>query len=232
MFAEEEAALLVAAGGDVEASVRRREAGEPLEVILGWVAFAGLRILIDPGVFVPRRRSEYLAALAVKRTPERGAMLDLCCGAGAIGAAVRAARSDAQVVACDIEPAAVACARRNLPVVFAGDLFAALSDDLRGRFDVIAANAPYVPSDEVALLPREAREHEPLVTLDGGHDGVELHRRIAADAADWLAPGGVLLIETGRDQAPLTVAALAAHGFSTRVRTKQRSTVVEASSAT
>ena len=85
-----------------------------------------------------------------------------------------------------------------------GDLYDALPVALRGRVDVLAANAPYVPTDRIALMPPEARDHEPRLALDGGVDGVDLHRRIAAGAAEWLAPGGVLLIETSPAQAPLT----------------------------
>ena len=98
-------------------------------------------------------------------------------------------------------------------------LYDALPDHLRGRVDVLVANAPYVPTAAIATMPPEAREHEPLVALDGGPDGVGLHRRIAAGAPDWLAPGGHLLIETGRHQASLTVAACEAAGLTARVVT-------------
>jgi release factor glutamine methyltransferase len=97
--------------------------------------------------------------------------------------------------------------------VYEGDLYAALPDELRGRVDLLVANAPYVPSGEVALMPREAREFEPPVALDGGSDGLELHRRIAGDAPAWLAPTGWLLIETSERQAEATCDIVAAAGL-------------------
>ena len=108
--------------------------------------------------------------------------------------------------AADVDPAAVACARRNLPPVYQGDLYAALPERLRGRVDLLVVNAPYVPTAAIATMPPEARDHEPRVALDGGADGLDVQRRVAADAPAWLRPGGALLIETGADQAPRTAA--------------------------
>jgi release factor glutamine methyltransferase len=129
--------------------------------------------------------------------------------------------SGLEVHAADIDPAAVACARRNLEgfggLVHEGDLFDPLPPALRGRVAIIAANVPYVPSDEVRLLPAEARVHEPRVALDGGPDGLDVLRRVAAGAPDWLVPGGHLLIETSEVQAPRAVSAFAASGLRTRV---------------
>lgn len=152
-------------------------------------------------------------------------VVDLCCGAGAIGAAI-AAQKNVQVYAADIDPAAVANARRNLPRVYQGDLFEALPDSLTSSINLLVVNAPYVPTDAIDLMPREARDFEPLITLDGGSDGVAIHRRIAEAARQWLAPGASVLVETSREQAPLTQAAFEAHGFTTRVATKKYSTVV------
>ena len=115
-----------------------------------------------------------------------------------------------ELVAADLDPAAVRAARRNLEPLGArvveGDLFDALPRDLLGRVDVLAVNAPYVPTDEIAMMPPEARDHEARVALDGGGDGLDVHRRVAASAREWLAPGGHLLIETSRRQAPTTAA--------------------------
>ena len=152
-------------------------------------------------------------------------VLDLCCGSGAIGAAVaarvRRRGDEAEVWAADVDPVAVACARQNLPPdrVLRGDLYDALPVDLRGSFDVVAVNAPYVPTDAIATMPPEARDHEPRAALDGGADGVDLHRRVAAGARDWLRPGGTLVVETSRRQAPLTLAALVDAGLAGRVVT-------------
>jgi len=202
VYAEDEARLLVEEGGDLEALVARRVAGEPLEWVLGWAEFADLRVVVRPGVFVPRRRSELLAAQAIARLRPASVAVELCCGAAAIALAILEEVPFVEVHASDIDPTAVACARENLPNgnVHQGDLFDALPADLRGRIDVLVANTPYVPSDEVALLPPEARDHEPRHTLDGGPDGLALLRRISGSAADWLAPGGHLLIEVSARQ--------------------------------
>jgi release factor glutamine methyltransferase len=211
--------------------VDRRAAGEPLEHVLGWAEFCGLRITVASGVFVPRRRTEFLVAQAAvlargedPPSPPRGGnvvIVDLCCGAGAIGAALAAAVDRAEVHAADIDPAAVRCARQNLPGpqghVYQGDLYQPLPAALRGRVDVLAANVPYVPTKEIDFLPPEARAHEPQVALDGGADGLDLLRRVAAQAPEWLSSGGHLLIETSERQAPLAEAAFAASGLAARV---------------
>ena len=202
--------------------VDRRVSGLPLEQVLGWAEFCGLRIVVEPDVFVPRRRTELLVAEAVRllgRVSEP-VVVELCCGTGAVAVAIHDVVGHAELHASDIDPRAVACARRNLDgigSVHEGDLTAALPDHLAGRVDAIVVNAPYVPSDEVAMMPPEARDHEPRVALDGGADGVGIHRRIAEQAPQWLRPGGHLVIETSRQQAPLTVEAMARHGFDTRV---------------
>ncbi|WP_431219415.1 putative protein N(5)-glutamine methyltransferase [Leifsonia xyli] len=239
VFAEDEARLLIEAAGsdaELEALVARRVAGEPLEPLLGWVAFCGLRLHVDAGVFVPRARTELLAQRAAGLARDaaqrngRAVVVDLCCGVGAIGAVVRDAVPTADVYAADINLAAVRCARRNLPAarVFRGDLFAALPAALRGRVDVLAVNAPYVPTEAIALMPPEARDHEPATALDGGADGLDLHRRIAAEASAWLAPGGTLLIEAGEEQAEVSAGLFAAAGLSTGIETddERGSTVV------
>ncbi|MBI1378349.1 MAG: putative protein N(5)-glutamine methyltransferase [Frankiales bacterium] len=220
VFAEEEADLLLEPGPDeagLEAAVRRREAGEPLEQILGWAGFAGLRLAVEPGVFVPRRRTELLARAAVDALPARRGpvVVDLCCGVGAVAAVVLRARPDCVVHAVDVDPAAVRCAVRNLPgaVVHLGDLTAPLPPGLRGQVDVVTANAPYVPSGELDLMPREARLHEHPVALDGGPDGLDVQRRVAQEAASWLTTGGRLLVETSEHQHDATAALLRDAGF-------------------
>ncbi|WP_285114949.1 putative protein N(5)-glutamine methyltransferase [Leifsonia sp. fls2-241-R2A-40a] len=238
VFAEDEARLLAEAAGTpaaLEDLVSRRVAGEPLEPLLGWVEFCGMRLHIEPGVFVPRRRTELLAHRAAALAGERSTPLvvDLCCGAGAIGAVVAAEVPDAEVFAADLDGAAARCARWNLPGgrVFEGDLFAALPRELRGRVDVLAVNAPYVPTAAIALMPPEARDHEPGTALDGGPDGLDIHRRIAAEAAHWLAPGGRLLIEAAAEQARASAGLFAAAGLAVRVESDEElgATVVVAS---
>jgi release factor glutamine methyltransferase len=228
VFAEDEAELLLSAARTPEeltAMVDRRAAGFPLEHVVGWADFSGLRISVDAGVFVPRRRTEFLVERAAALAPPGAVVVDLCCGSGALGAALAAAVAAAgervELHAADIDPAAVRCARRNLAAaggrVHEGDLFDPLPAALRGRVDLLLANVPYVPTGDVALLPAEARDHEAMVALDGGTDGLDVLRRVAAGATPWLAPGGHLLTETSERQAPAAVATLEHAGLATRV---------------
>lgn len=225
VFAEDEAQLLVSTARTAEelaAMVDRRAVGLPLEHVLGWAEFGGLRIAVDPGVFVPRRRTELLLDRAAALTRPRSVVVDLCCGSGALGAALVAAREGVELHAADIDPAAVRCARRNIAAggrVYEGDLFAPLPASLRGRVDVLVANVPYVPTGEIGLLPAEARVHEARVALDGGADGLEVMRRVTAQAPAWLAPGGHLLVETGEHQVPRAVEAFVRNGLVPQVVT-------------
>ncbi|KUO17792.1 putative protein N(5)-glutamine methyltransferase [Streptomyces dysideae] len=224
VFAEDEARLLLAAArtpDELAAMVDRRVTGLPLELVIGRAEFRGLRIGVEPGVFVPRRRTEFLVEQALAQAPDASVVVDLCCGSGAVGAALAAALGGVELHAADIEPTAVRCARRNVAPygghVHTGDLFEALPGDLRGRVGILAANVPYVPTGEVGLLPAEARDHEPLVALDGGADGLDVLRRVAAGAPDWLAPGGCLLVETSERQAQAAVDAFTRSGLTARL---------------
>lgn len=236
VFAEEEAQLLAAAAAtdsELDALLSRRAAGEPLEYLLGWAQFGALRIRVGPGVFIPRRRTEFLAAAVVQslqslqgRRPRRNGkpeadsgepvVLELCCGSGAISAAVAAAVPSAVLHAADLLPAAVCCARSNLgdrAVVYQGDLFAPLPRTLRGRIDVVVANAPYVPTEDLELMPRDAREHEPAEAFDGGARGISVLGRIAVEAPEWLRRGGRLFVECSTSQTPALSAVFAAAGL-------------------
>jgi release factor glutamine methyltransferase len=229
VFAEDEARLLISAArtpADLAAMVDRRAAGLPLEHVLGWAEFCGLRIAVDPGVFIPRRRTEFLvnqAADLARQVPARPrtVVVDLCCGSGAVGAALVAALDQAELHAVDIDPAAVRCARRNVAAaggqVYEGDLYTPLPAALRGRIDVLFANAPYVPTEAIGLLPAEARLHEARVALDGGADGLDVLRRVITSATLWLAPGGHLLVETSERQARRTVETFARSGLIPRL---------------
>jgi release factor glutamine methyltransferase len=220
VFAEEEADLLMRAAKTptmLQIMVEARVSGRPLEHVLGWVDFAGLRLSVEPGVFVPRRRTELLVRRATALAAPGSVVVDLACGCGAVGAAVAARVRHVELHAVDIDPAAVRCAERNLAhfrgTAYAGDLFEPLPADLRGRVDVLVANVPYVPSDAVALMPPEARLHEPLAALDGGPDGLDVFRRVAAHARGWLRHGGHVLMETGAGQVEAALDALAAGGL-------------------
>jgi release factor glutamine methyltransferase len=224
VYAEDEADLLISAArseAELAALADRRTAGEPLEYVLGWAEFCGHRIAVDPAVFIPRRRTEFLAGQAIALAWPGAVVVDLCCGSGALAAALAAAVPGAEVHAADIDPAAVRCARRNLAAaggqVYQGDLFGALPPGLRGRVDILLANVPYVPTREVGLLPPEARDHEARVALDGGADGLALLRRVAGGAPGWLASGGHLLSEISERQVAAATAAVTAAGLTASV---------------
>jgi release factor glutamine methyltransferase len=224
VFAEEEAELLITEATSPQQLtdlVARRVEGAPLEVILGWAWFCELRIEVDAGVFVPRQRTAFLVHQAVAQALPGSVVLDLCCGTGAIGLAVGVAVPGVVLHSADIDPLAVACTRRNVSrvggSVYCGDLYDPLPAELRGKVDLLLVNAPYVPTDEIAMLPPEARDHEPRWALDGGPDGIDIQRRVAAAASRWLRPGGHLLIESGEHQAQLTVGAMRDGGLDTRV---------------
>jgi release factor glutamine methyltransferase len=272
VFAEDEAELLASeatTAAELDAMVDRRVGGEPLEYVLGWAEFAGRRVTVEPGVFVPRHRTEFLVDQAVAlarstvarnaaggtvdstavdgtaaegtgvvRTPvggvavglppvPAGVVVDLCCGSGAIGLAVAAALSgdgiEVELHATDIEPSAVCCARRNVAgvggQVYEGDLFEPLPPSLRGRVHVLTANVPYVPTDAIDLMPPEARDHEARITLDGGADGLDVLRRVAARATQWLVPGGHLLVETSERQASVAANIMTDRGLAASVVT-------------
>lgn len=245
VFAEDEASILLSSARtphELDAMVERRAGGEPLEYVVGWAEFSGLRVFVDPGVFVPRLRSEFLVSVAADLVRSRSdaalpVIVDLCCGTGALGLAVAAQAGFSELHAADLDPAAVACARRNVEPaggqVYQGDLYEALPLSLPGRINVLICNAPYVPTTEIAFMPAEAREHEAPVALDGGSDGLAILRRVAAGAVSWLAPGGVLLVETSERQAPAMAAAMSTAGLAPRVHEDDESgaTVVTGISA-
>jgi len=224
VFAEDEARLMItqaASQPELAAMVNQRVSGLPLEHILGWAEFCGLRIRVDPGVFVPRRRTELLVDQAAGLCGPRATVVDMCCGSGAVAAALLARHPTVEAHAVDIDSASVLCARRNVQGprghVYEGDLFQPLPAGLRGSVNVLVANAPYVPTQAIASMPPEARLHESRAALDGGADGLEVQRRIVAEAGRWLATGGQLLIETSEQQAEQTATLMWHSGMSTRV---------------
>jgi release factor glutamine methyltransferase len=197
-------ALLEAANdgaGPIDRLVARRLEGEPLPWITGWVRFCDARVLVDPGVFVPRPQTEALARRAAALLPADGIAVDLCTGSGAIAMVLRSECPAASVVATDVDPVAVACARRNGVEALLGDLDEPLPPALRGGVDVVTAVVPYVPTEELHLLPRDVLSHEPARALDGGPGGTAVLERAGRAAARLLRPGGTVLLELGGDQA-------------------------------
>ncbi|MBD3372406.1 MAG: peptide chain release factor N(5)-glutamine methyltransferase [Candidatus Coatesbacteria bacterium] len=189
----------------LESDLRRRLSGEPLQLVLGSVGFRGLELSVRPGVFIPRPETEVLVEQAVElasRTP--GALLDLCCGSGAIACALAAELPTRRVVAVDASPAACELTRDNarrlglaerIGVVRAG-----LAEALAGPFALIACNPPYIPSGDLRTLPAEVRDHDPAAALDGGPDGLSCYRRLAPELTRLLLPGGPAVLEIGEEQ--------------------------------
>jgi release factor glutamine methyltransferase len=207
--------------GDLDELLARRLAGFPLEQVVGFAEFCGLRIAVAPGVFVPRRRTEFLVRHAARVTRPGAVVVDMCCGTGAIGVALASLVEPIELYACDIDAAAVRCARSNIGrlggCAVEGDLYEPVPTHLRYRVDVIVASAPYVPSDAIGLLPPEARLHEPRRALDGGVDGMEVQRRIIREAPAWLAGSGHLLVECSDRQATPLAEEFTRHGLAPTV---------------
>lgn len=213
---EEVEQLFDASRGDLIACGRlvdRREGGEPLEWLIGYVVFMGNRIGVDRGVFVPRPQSELIARSAIAALPRAGTAVDLCTGTGAIAVALRHACPGARVVATDVDEGACRCAARNGVEVYQGHLADPLPAAFHRACDVVVAVVPYVPTDEIVFLPRDVRTYEPAVALDGGVGGVELLSETIAASSRLLRIGGSLVVELGGDQDDLLNARIAQGGF-------------------
>ena len=214
--APEEAAELIAAAGDpeeLEDLVNRRTSGEPVAWITGRISFGGIDLHVAPGIYVPRWQTERMAHRAAEVLPSGGIGVDLCTGTGAIAAVMAAARPGARVLATELDPAAARCARRNGVEVLEGHLDEPLPAELEGRVDVVATVVPYVPTDDLRLLPRDVREFEPRSALDGGREGADFLKEVVTRSPRWLQPGGWLLLELGGRQAELLGAQLDQRGF-------------------
>lgn len=215
--AQEEAAELLAAGGDdagrLRALVDRRLSGEPLAWITGGTDFFGSRVIVEPGVYVPRWQSELLVARALERLAEDGIAVDVCTGSGALAKVLALGRPRAEVLATELDARAAACARRNGVDVRLGDLFEPLPDRLRGRVDLVVGVVPYVPTPALGLLPRDTFLHESTLSYLGGPDGTDVLRRVLEEAPALLRRGGALLLETGAGQADALSADLSRLGY-------------------
>lgn len=214
--ADEEAAMLVAAAtedADLDGLLDRRLAGEPLAWVVGHTTFAGRRVLVHRGVYVPRPRTEVLVARAVTHLPAEGVAVDVCTGSGAIAAALLAARPAARVLAVDNDERAVRCARANGVDAVVGDLLTPVPADVRGHVDVVVGCPPYVPTAALPLLQRDTFTFESRLAYDGGADGLEFVRAVLEAAREVLRPGGVAVLEVGGDQPAALAPDLAAWGY-------------------
>ena len=225
LYLEPDRAVVEATGGRFRALVARRADHEPLQHLLGYEDFRGLRLRVTPDVLIPRPETEGLVEWALEllnASSSNGSPLlaDIGTGSGAIACALAAACPDARVVATDISPAALAVAEGNVRAlglggrvrVIAGDLLEPLAAE-PAALDVIVANAPYLPSGILPSLPREVFAFEPRQALDGGPDGMEVIRRLLTAAPAALRPGGRLVLEIGEEQAAPLAAVMTAAGF-------------------
>jgi release factor glutamine methyltransferase len=207
--------------------VRRAGEQEPVAYLTGKAHFFNLELEITPDVLIPRPDTEVLVENAIRlarQSPklESPRILDLCTGSGCIAAAIASNLKTATVIATDIDPKAAAIARRNIEKlglssrisVLEGDLFAPLENlpDCQ-PFHFILANPPYIRTDQIARLDRNVRDFEPTAALDGGADGLTIHRRILTSAEKWLVPGGYVLLEIAFDQGAAAMEAMAARAF-------------------
>jgi release factor glutamine methyltransferase len=201
---EEADELLRVAGGDPQLLgrlVARRTDGEPIAWLTGATTFCGIRLIVEPGVYVPRWHTEPLARRAAALLPAGGVAVDLCTGAGAVAATMASAVPSARVIATDLDERAVRCARRNGVEAYEGFLDEPVPRSFERQVDVMAAVAPYVPTGELHLLPRDVRTFEPRLALDGGIDGTDTLIEVVRRCTRWLKPGGWLLLELGGVQA-------------------------------
>jgi len=213
---EEAAELLEVAQADsaaLERLVSRRVAGEPLAWVSGSVTFCGHNVVVDRGVYVPRWQTEPMARRAAALLPDGGLAADLCTGAGAVALVMARARPCARVLATDIDETACRCAARNGVEVLRGDMGSPLPLTLWGSFDVVTAVVPYVPTEAMQYLPRDVRNYEPAMALDGGRGGIELLARAVRAGRELLHPGGCLLLEMGGSQDLALGGELRASGF-------------------
>ncbi len=210
----------------IRAAAARRIAGEPVYRILGWREFYGLKLQLSKETLEPRPDTEALvdAILPLLRDMvgqgRKPRLLDLGTGTGAICLALLHECADVCGVGTDISGDALATAKANATLNGLGDRFEALESDwfsqVRGQFDVIVSNPPYIPSADLAGLDREVREHDPLAALDGGADGLAPYRIIANQADQYLAEGGLIGVEFGWDQLVAVQAIFEAAGFAVR----------------
>lgn len=206
--------------------VRRRAGGEPLQTILGLTEFYSRTFRVEPGVFIPRPETETLVEIAVGLlTPKDQRLLapvavEIGCGTGAVAVSLAAEIPRLTVHATDINPRAVELSGHNARTAgvdvrthfYRGNRFDPLPDHLAGEVDLLVSNPPYVRHDDLATLPVEVAEHDPVEALDGGADGLDFYRAVAGKMGRWLRPGGWIALEIGCDQGEQVDGILAASG--------------------
>ncbi|MCK6549142.1 peptide chain release factor N(5)-glutamine methyltransferase [Myxococcota bacterium] len=213
----------------IRSMVARRARGEPMAYIVGEREFYGLALEVTPAVLIPRPDTETLVDVALKLLADRArpVLADVGTGSGAIALALAHEKKDARVYALDRSPAALEVATRNTAkhalqdrvTLHESDLLSGLPADAP-KLDLVAANLPYIASAVIPTLMRDVRDFEPKLALDGGPDGLDLVRRLVADAKAHLAPGGWLVLEIGYDQGHATKDLLDRAGYADTAITK------------
>jgi len=197
----------------------RRAQGEPLQYVIGTAAFRHLELSVGPGVLVPRQETEVLVERALDRLPQDGAVVDVGTGSGAIALAIRQERPDARVWATDDSAEALRYAHDNrarldLDVeILRGSLFAPLPSSMRGDFDVVVSNPPYVSQSETHLVGQDVLDHEPDHAVFAGRDGLNIVTELVGQTLPWLRPGGWLVCEIGHGQSQAVVELFEGAGF-------------------
>jgi release factor glutamine methyltransferase len=197
----------------------RRAEGEPLQYVLGTAAFRHLELSVGPGVLVPRPETEVLVERALDRLPPGGAIVDVGTGSGAIALAIRQERPDARVWATDDSAEALRYAQDNRAgldldvAILRGSLFEPLPGSMRGGFDVVVSNPPYVSESETHLVGRDVLDHEPDHAVFAGRDGLSIVTELVDQAVSWLRPGGWLVCEIGQGQSEAVVELFEGAGF-------------------
>ena len=197
--------------------IEERASRVPLQHITGEQEFMGYRFKVTKDVLVPRMDTELLVEEAAKRAILGARILDLCTGSGIIGISLKKICFGAEVTMTDVSDAALEVAKENAEAnkaevrIIKSDMFEGL--DPGEKFTMIVSNPPYIPSEVIGELDTEVKDHDPLIALDGGKDGLDFYRIIAKEAPEHLLPGGHLLLEIGYDQGETVPALLAEAGF-------------------
>jgi release factor glutamine methyltransferase len=222
--AAEEKILKVAQAKEIIRIADERLTGRPLWYVIGDTDFCGYTIKVDERVLIPRPETEEMAMMAVAVAEEGNSVLDLCTGSGALAIAIykelEKSNRKVKMTAVDISADALALAKENAEANEADILFiqSDLFSRIRGRFDVIVSNPPYIPTAEIDTLQREVKDYEPRLALDGGADGLDIDRRIATEASKYLNRGGTLIMEVGAGQAAEVVKMFRGNAYSMVIR--------------
>lgn len=208
---------------EVDEMIERRLNGEPVAYIVGEWEFYGLPIIVNEAVLIPRIDTEVLAEAAIKLVRKRGwhtRVLDLCAGSGCLGLAIAANIPSCRIVLADVSEQALAVCRMNMLRSNLSRQVTAIEVDvmepppaLLGAFDAIVCNPPYIPTKELPWLDASVRDHEPVLALDGGPDGLYIIRAIATNWPALLKPGGYMALECGQGQAEAVRGILDDSGF-------------------